>query len=201
MEAMAAVRRQGKARCIGVSNFNAEQIQRTLTTTSFQSNQILYNMFNRQPEEKDIPFCESQGIGVIAHTAMAHGFLSGRFKAGQRFAKDDYRSRLDRFTGDTFAQCLKVASRLEGVAKDKGISLVQLALAWILRKDAVSCLLTGAKRPSQINEQLNAPGTRFSSEELERISTILQDTPDLTSNSSRQTWFGQVKARIRGIFR
>jgi len=183
MEAMAAVREKGKARFIGVSNFNAEQVKRTLTITSFQSNQILYNMFNRQREAEDIPFCERQGIGVIAHTAMAHGLLSGRLQVGQKFAKDDYRSRLDRFKGDTFAQCLKVAASLEDFAKEKGISLVQLALAWILRKDAVSCLLTGAKRPSQIDEQLDAPGTTFSDEELERIDTILEDTPDLMSSA------------------
>lgn len=182
MDAMATVRAQGKARFIGVCNFNAGQIRRTLGITSFQSNQILYNMFCREREAEDIPSCEAEGIGVIAHTAMAHGLLSGRLKAGQKFTKDDYRSRLDRFKGRTFAQCLKVASRLEVVAQDKGITLVQLALAWILRKEAVSCLLAGAKRPSQIDEQLNAPGTKFSDEELSRIDEILKDAPDLMAS-------------------
>ena len=156
-------------------------------------------MFSRQKEVEDIPFCEAQGIGVIAHTAMAHGLLSGRFKVGQHFAKDDYRSRLDHFKGDTFAQFLHVAGRLEGVAKEKGISLVQLALAWILRKDTVSCLLTGAKRPSQIDEQLNAPGTTFSNEELARIGKILEDTPVLIS--SGQTWFARVLEKLRNRLR
>lgn len=183
MEAMAVVRQQGKARYVGVSNFNATQMARALTITSFQSNQVLYNMFSRQIEAEDISFCEKEGIGIIAHTAMAHGLLSGRFKIGQRFARDDYRSRLDHFRGDTFAHYLQVAERLDDVAKEKGISLAQLALAWILRKDAVSCLLTGAKRPSQINEQLDAPGTTFSTEELERIDTILQDAPVLTPST------------------
>lgn len=196
MEAMAAVRDQGKARHIGVSNFNAEQIQRALAITPFQSNQILYNMFSRQVEAADIPFCERHGIGVIAHTAMAHGFLSGRFRPGQKFAKDDYRSRLDRFKGDTFAQCLQIATKLESVANDKGISLVQLALAWILRKDAVSCLLAGAKRPSQIDEQLNAPNTKFSDEELERIDAILEDTPDLTA-SAKPSFAQSIVAFLR----
>ena len=177
MGAMAKIREQGKARYIGVSNFNAEQVRRTLTITSFQSNQILYNMFRREREAEDIPSCREQGVGVIAHTAMAHGLLAGRMKPGQKFARDDYRSRLDRFQGDTFERCLQVAGRLEEVARDKGISLVQLALAWILRTDAVSCLLTGAKRASQIDEQLNAPDTTFSDEELSRIGTILADAP------------------------
>jgi aryl-alcohol dehydrogenase-like predicted oxidoreductase len=183
MNAMATVRDQGKARFIGVSNFNADQMKRTLGITSVQSNQILYNMFCREREAEDIPYCGEQGIGVIAHTAMAHGLLSGRLKAGQKFAEDDYRSRLDRFKGRTFAQCLEVAGRLEGVAKDKGISLVQLALAWTLRNGAVSCLLAGAKRPSQIDEQLDAPGTRFSADELERIEEILKDAPDLMASA------------------
>ena len=185
MAAMAAVREQGKARFIGVSNFNADQVRRTLSLTGFQSNQILYNMFSRERETEDIPFCESQGVGIIAHTAIARGLLSGRLKAGQRFPKDDYRSQLDRFKGKTFEQCLLVAERLEEVAQDKGMNLVQLALAWILRKNAVSCLLTGAKRPSQIDEQLAAPGTTFSDAELERIETILKDAPDLTRTPKR----------------
>jgi aryl-alcohol dehydrogenase-like predicted oxidoreductase len=178
-EAMDLVRRQGKARYVGVSNFNASQIKRTLAIAPVQSNQILYNMLCREREVEDMPFCEAQGVGVIAHTAVAHGLLSGRLKIGQRFPKDDYRSRLDRFKGDTFAECLKIAARLEVVAQDKGISLLQLALAWILRRREVSSLLAGAKRPSQIDEQLSAHGTRFSEDELERIETILQDAPDL----------------------
>lgn len=177
MEAMARVRDEGKARFIGVSNFNAAQVKRTLGITSFQSNQVLYNMFRREREGEDIAFCEAQGVGIIAHTAMAHGLLSGRMKSGQKFAKDDYRSRLERFQGPVFEQCLQVAARLEGIARDKGISLAQLALAWILRKQAVSCLLAGAKRPSHIDEQLGAPGTAFSDEELQRIDAILQDVP------------------------
>jgi aryl-alcohol dehydrogenase-like predicted oxidoreductase len=177
MEAMARVREQGKARFIGVSNFNAEQVKRTLTITPFQSDQILYNMLRREKEVEDIPYCEAQGVGIIAHTAMAHGLLSGHLKPDQKFAKDDYRSRLDRFSGETYVQCLRVVGRLEEVARQKGIGLVQLALAWILRKDAVSCLLAGAKRPRQIDEQLNAPGTTFSNEELARIASILNDVP------------------------
>ena len=177
MGAMARVRDQGKARYIGVCNFNGEQVKRTLAITDFHSNQILYNMFRRETETEHIPSCEALGVGVIAHTAMAHGLLSGRMRSGQKFAKDDYRSRLDRFQGEVFEQCLQVAARLDGVAKDKGISLVQLALAWILRKNAVSSLLAGAKRPSQIDEQLAAPGIVFSDEELERIDSILEDVP------------------------
>jgi len=177
MGAMARVRDQGKARFIGVCNFNAEQVKRTLAITAFHSNQILYNMFRRETEAEHIPSCKAQGVGVIAHTAMAHGLLSGHMRSGQKFAKDDYRSRLDRFQGKVFEQCLQVAARLDGVAKDKGISLVQLALAWILRKDAVSSLLAGAKRPSQIDEQMTAPGMVFSDEELKRIDSILKDVP------------------------
>jgi aryl-alcohol dehydrogenase-like predicted oxidoreductase len=182
-EAMDSVRRQGKARYIGVSNFNASQIKRTLAIASIQSNQILYNMLCREREAEDLPFCEAQGVGVIAHTAVAHGLLAGRLKLGQRFPKDDYRSRLDRFKGDTFAECLKIAARLEVVAQDKGISLLQLALAWILRRTEVSSLLAGAKRPSQIDEQLDASGIRFSQDELDRIEMILRDAPDLLAPS------------------
>ena len=120
MGAMARVRDQGKARFIGVCNFNAEQVKRTLTITSFQSNQFLYNMFRREREAEDIPFCEAQVGGVIAHTALAHGLLSGRMRSGQKFARDDYRSRVDRFQGEVFEQCVQVAARLDGGRKRQG---------------------------------------------------------------------------------
>lgn len=178
MEAMAKVREQGKARCIGVSNFNAAQLDRTLGITSFNSNQVLYNMLSRGIEKEDIPFCREQGISVIAYSAMAHGMLSGRFKPGQQFAEDDWRSRGERFKGETFAKVLEIAGHLEEVARDKGIGMVQMALAWILREPAVASLLCGTKHAWQIDEQIGAAETMFTEEELGRIDAILEATPE-----------------------
>jgi aryl-alcohol dehydrogenase-like predicted oxidoreductase len=177
MEAMARVREQGKARYIGVSNFSAHQMARTLTITPFQSNQPLYNMLNRKIEAEDIPFCKAHGIGLVTYSAMAQGVLSGKYRAGHAFSEDDWRSRADKFKGDTFAQHVQIAGRLAEVAADKGVSLGQLAIAWILREEAVSCLLTGAKHPHQITEQLGALDVRLTDEDLARIDTILADAP------------------------
>lgn len=177
MGAMARLQEQGKTRFIGVSNFNAARMQEALRVARFHSNQPRYNLFDRQIEAEDIPFCERAGIGILAHSPLAKGLLTGRYASGHRFPDDDERARFPRFQGETFAQYLAVAERLKEVARDKGLSLVQLAIAWLLRLPAVTCVLVGGKDPEQVREHAGAAGVKFSDDELTRIETILKDAP------------------------
>ncbi len=175
---MARLQEQGKTRFIGVSNFNAGQMQQAFQVAPFHSNQPRYNMFDRQIEAEDIPFCERTGIGILAHSPLGKGLLTGRYGPGQQFPEDDERSRSPRFQGDLFAQYCTVAEQLKGVARDKNISLVQLAIAWILRLPASTCVLVGARNPEQVKEHVEAAEVRFNQEELERIDAILEETPE-----------------------
>ncbi len=177
MEAMARLQEQGKTRFIGVSNFNAGRMQEALQAARFHSNQPRYNAFDRQIEAEDIPFCEGAGIGILAHSPLAKGLLTGRYAPGHRFPEDDERARMPRFQGETFAQYLAVAERLKAVARDKGLSLVQLAIAWLLRLPTVTCVLVGGKDPDQVREHAGAAGVKFSDEERTRIEAILKDAP------------------------
>jgi aryl-alcohol dehydrogenase-like predicted oxidoreductase len=177
METMAQLQKEGKTRYIGVSNFNANQMRQALQVARFQSNQPRYNMFDRQIEAEDIPFCEREGIGILAHSPLAKGLLGGKYTSDTRFPDDDERSRMLRFQGETFARYLTVANRLKAVAQDKGISLVQLAIAWQLRLPAITCVLVGAKSPAQVEEHGKAAEVRFSDDELARIEAILANKP------------------------
>ena len=178
METMARLQEQGKVRYVGVSNFNAGQMQQAYGTAPFHSNQPRYNMFDRQIEAEDIPFCEQTGIGILAHSPLAKGLLTGRYRPGHTFPKDDERFERPRFQGALFARYLAVAEQLKAVAGDKGISLVQLAIAWILRLPAVTCVLVGAKNPEQVVEHVGAAEVAFSEEELARIEAILEQAPE-----------------------
>lgn len=178
METMARLQEEGKTRSIGVSNFNAEQMRQALQVARFHSNQPPYNMFYREIEQQDIPFCEREGIGILAHSPLAKGLLTGKYTPESTFPATDERSGSPRFQGETFARYLSVADRLKGVAHDKGISLVQLAIAWLLRLPAVTCVLVGAKHPAQVEEHVGAAGVTFSDDELARIEAILTDTPE-----------------------
>jgi len=178
METMARLQQEGKTRYIGVSNFNSKQMQQALQIARFHSNQPGYNMFDRQIEAEDIPFCEREGIGIVAHSPLAKGLLTGKYTPGHRFAADDERSGFPRFQGETFARYLAVSDQLKEVAHAKGLSLIQLAISWLLRLPAITCVLVGAKNPAQVEDHLGAVGVTFSDDELARIEEILADAPD-----------------------
>ena len=169
MGTMAGIRKQGKARFIGVSNFNTEQMQQAGGAASFQANQVCYNLIDRQIEAKDLPFCEQEGIGIIVHSPLAKGLLTGRYGPEHRFPADDERSGFPRFQGQRFSSYLAAAERLREVAAAKGISLVQLAVAWTLRQPTVSSVLVGVKSVEQLEEHLGAVEVTFSARELEQI--------------------------------
>lgn len=184
MEAMAQLQREGKIRYLGVSNFSVEQMRQALQVTRIHSNQPAYNMFDRAIEREELAFCTREGIGVLAHSALAKGLLTGKYTPEHTFPANDERSGMPRFQGDTFRRYLQVAEKLEEVAQDKGLTLVQLAIAWLLRLPSVTCVLVGAKNPEQVEEHAGAAGVSFSPDEFSEIERILQDvSPSPTASA------------------
>jgi aryl-alcohol dehydrogenase-like predicted oxidoreductase len=177
METLERLRQEGKARYIGVSNFGAAQMQQALDAVPYLSNQPRYNLFDREIEAQDIPFCADHGIGILAHSPLAKGLLTGKYRPDHQFPSDDERSGFPRFQGEAFRRSLEVAGQLQAIARDKGLSLVQLAVAWPLRLPAVTCVLVGAKNPDQVREPLAAAEVTFTPDELERIRQIVADVP------------------------
>ncbi|MDE2724046.1 MAG: aldo/keto reductase [Gemmatimonadota bacterium] len=177
METMARLQEQGKTRFIGVSNFNAAQMQQAYDIAPFHSNQPRYNMFDRNIEAEDLDFCRQTGIGILAHSPLGKGLLTGKYASGHVFSEDDERANSSRFQGDLFARYLAVADELQSVAADKNMTMVQLAIAWLLRREEVTCVLVGAKNPDQVKEHVGAADVDFSDGELECIEKILQHTP------------------------
>jgi aryl-alcohol dehydrogenase-like predicted oxidoreductase len=178
MEAMAQLQEEGRTRYLGVSNFDAAQMQEALKTARFHANQPRYNLFDRDIEAQDIPFCERHGIGILAHSPLAKGLLTGKYTAASTFPGDDERARIPRFQGETLARYLAVAEGLKDLAADKGLSLMQFAVAWLLRHPAVTCVLVGAKTPQQIEHHLGAVGVTFGDDELAHIETLLAGAPE-----------------------
>jgi aryl-alcohol dehydrogenase-like predicted oxidoreductase len=177
METLIDLQQQGKTRYIGVSNFNKKQMQKAWETSPFQSNQPVYNMIDRDIESADLPFCVERGIGILAHSTLAKGLLSGKYHPDHRFPSDDERSEFPRFQGDGFIGYIRLAERLGEVAHEKKISLLQLAIAWSLRLPAITSVLVGAKNPSQITDYLGAIMVRLCEEDLLYIDEILKDRP------------------------
>jgi aryl-alcohol dehydrogenase-like predicted oxidoreductase len=176
MAAMEALRREGKTRYIGVSNFDVPQMDAARSTAPIQSLQPRYNLLDREIEARIAPYCDREGIGILVHSPLAKGALTGRYGPGHVFPAEDERSHFPRFQGETFARIAAAAERLRcEVAEPRGISLVQLAVGWTLRLPAVSVCLVGAKNPAQVREHIGAQGWRLAPEELARVDTILAE--------------------------
>lgn len=177
MTIMAKLQEQGKIRFIGVSNFNAQQMETAYKIAPFHSSQPRYNMFDRHIETEDLAYCAQTGIGILAHSPLAKGLLTGKYTPDYQFPEDDERSQFPRFQGNLFAQYLAVTDLLKSIAHDKNCTMVQLAIAWILRRPEITCVLVGAKNADQVKDHLPAADITFSDDELKHIDTILQDTP------------------------
>jgi aryl-alcohol dehydrogenase-like predicted oxidoreductase len=173
MEEMRLLQQQGKVRHVGVSNFLPQHMTRAMKVCPIASNQVRYSLLFREIESGTVDFCREHGIGIIVHSPLAKGLLTGRYARSTTFPPDDERSGFPDFQGDLFARHLGKAIRLGEIAGEKGISLVQLAVAWTLRLPVVSCALVGAKSGRQLMEHLGAVGVTFTPSEENRINEIL----------------------------
>jgi aryl-alcohol dehydrogenase-like predicted oxidoreductase len=177
METMLSLQEEGKTRYIGVSNFNASQMEQAYAVAPFHSSQPRYNMVDRRVEAEDLPYCEEKGIGNLAHSPLAKGLLTGKYSADHTFPKDDERSGFPRFQGERFQHYCALTERLAVVAGNLELTMVQLSIAWCLRQPAVTTVLVGAKNPEQAADYLKAADVDLAADDVDRIEAILQDTP------------------------
>ncbi|MGQ0483246.1 MAG: aldo/keto reductase family protein [Pseudonocardia sp.] len=184
MQAFADVVRAGKAHYIGVSEWSAEQIRAGHTLASelgisLVSSQPQYSMLWRVIEDEVVPACEELGIGQIVWSPIAQGVLTGKYQPGRPLpegsrATDDKggADNVKRFLTD---ETLTRVQALAPIAADLGLSMAQLAVAWVLRNPNVSAALIGASRPEQVAENVKAAGVRIPDDVLARIDEALGD--------------------------
>ena len=174
LEAITELKEQGKIGYIGVSNFRVDQLKRALAAAPVVSNQINYNMFLRTPEKELFPFCKEHGVGIMVHSTLAKGYLSGKYDRNYRFPPDDERSGFAQYQGDNFNRYLDAVEDLKSIAGEKGWSLIELAIAWALRKPEVTTALVGIKKPSHIDKPLKAGDRSLSGADVEMIEAVLK---------------------------
>jgi len=172
VEALLEARASGRARHVGVSNFTVDQLDAAAALGPIQSLQPRFNVFDREPADSLIPYCHAHGIGVIVHSPLAKGLLTGKYRPGHVFADDDERSRFPRFQGEAFARYVAAADRLAAIAAAKGGTLVQLAIAWTLAHPGVTSCIVGARSPDQVEEQLGALDLELTTDDVAAIDRI-----------------------------
>jgi len=175
MEALTEVVRQGKARYIGFSEWTAEQIQAALDlpeVEKFVSSQPQYSMVWRVPEAEVIDLCARDGISQIVWSPLAQGVLTGKYRPGQpppagsRATSEQMNMFMDRARDDAV---LGAVQQLRPIAQQLGITMAQLALAWVLREPNVASAIIGASRPEQVEENAAASGIELDDELLAEI--------------------------------
>lgn len=176
--ALAALVDEGKVRHVGVSNFDAEQMAAFSSALPVETLQPPYHLFHRTVEESILPYAEANDIGVLVYGPLAHGLLSGALREDTHFDPGDWRSGSSDFRGDPFRCNLATAARLERFARDDlGISLSQLALAWVLANTAVDVAIVGIREPDHVNSAIVASEITLEPDALEHVDAILRQEP------------------------
>ncbi len=182
MAALSEVVRQGKARYLGFSEWSADQIRAALALVpqveKFVSSQPQYSLLYRVPEREVIPLCKENGISQIVWSPLAQGTLTGKYKpgeepaAGTRAASQQMGWAMDRFRDD---DVLRAVQSLLPIAEGLGITMAQLALAWVLREENVASAIVGASRPSQVEENAGGSGIELDEATLQAIDDAVAD--------------------------
>lgn len=180
--------RQGKVMYIGFSEWNADEISHALKIqdakgyTRFVSSQPQYSMLWRVIESKVDPVCRAEGIGHIVWSPIAQGALTGKYLPGKKppsgsraTDKKGGANMISRWMND---EVLTAVQRLKPIAEQEGLTLAQLAVAWVLNNPNVSSAIIGATKPAQIKENVKASGVKLSAETLKAIDNALGNLPE-----------------------
>lgn len=177
MGAMNDLKTEGKIRAIGVSNFSRSQLQEATGLARIDSLQPPYSLFWRHVERDAVPYCQQHDITILAYAPMAQGLLTGRFGPDHRFPKGDHRARNRLFRGENLDRCQKALDMLRPIAEQRGITLGQLALAWVCAQPR-TCAIAGARSAIQVRQNAGAADVSLSAEDLEALDHIGRTVTD-----------------------
>jgi aryl-alcohol dehydrogenase-like predicted oxidoreductase len=170
--AMADLVKQGKVRHLGLSEASPQTLRRAVKVHPIAALQTEYSLWSRDPEDEILPTCRGLGIGFVAYSPLGRGFLTGRFQRFEDFPEDDYRRFSPRFQGENFQKNLDLVRRVEELAKEKGCSASQLALAWVMAQGDDIVPIPGTKRRKYLEENAAAVDVELSKEDLRRIDEV-----------------------------
>ena len=168
---LAALKKEGKLRWIGVSNFNVNQLQRAQAIAPVTSLQPPYSLVSREVEPEVLPYCKQQNIGVIVYSPMASGLLTGSMtrERAAKFGKEDWRSGNPNFREPRLSKNLALVEELRAVGERHGRSPGEVAIAWTLLNPAVTGAIVGARSATQADGVMKAGDLRLTPEDVNQI--------------------------------
>lgn len=176
---MAQLKKEGKVRYIGVSNFNVEQMQRAERIAHVDTLQPPYSLIRPDVEKDVLRYCEQQDIGVVVYSPMMSGLLTGSMNPErvQKMPEDDWRKRNAEFQEPRLSHNLELANLLSEIGYPHNVPAGVVAIAWVLRNPVVTGAIVGGRRPQQIEDLVPAAEFRLSESELAQIDRFVEEHP------------------------
>jgi aryl-alcohol dehydrogenase-like predicted oxidoreductase len=170
--AMAELVTAGKVRFLGLSEAAPATIRRAHAVHPISALQTEYSLWSREPEDEILPTTRELGIGFVPYSPLGRGFLTGRFKSADDLPADDWRRNSPRFQGTNFQRNLDLVALIEQMARQKGCTTSQLALAWLLHRGEDIVPIPGTKRVKYLEENVGALAVTLTAADLRRIDEI-----------------------------
>jgi aryl-alcohol dehydrogenase-like predicted oxidoreductase len=171
--AMVRLKEEGKIRFLGLSEAAPATIRRANAAHPITAVQTELSLWSRDAEADVIPTVRELGIGYVAYSPLGRGFLTGQITSPEDFPEDDFRRFHPRFTGANFERNIQLVREVEGLAKDKGCTTAQLALAWVLAQGGDIVPIPGTKHVRYLDQNIGALDVTLSKDELDRLDAIL----------------------------
>jgi aryl-alcohol dehydrogenase-like predicted oxidoreductase len=170
--AMAKLVEEGKVRYIGLSEASAQTLRRASKVHKITALQTEYSLWSRDVEDEILATCRELGIGFVAYSPLGRGMLSGEIKKFEDLAEDDYRRHNPRYQGENFQKNLQLVEKVGEIARQKGVTPAQLALAWVLAQGQDIVPIPGTKRRKYLEQNAAATEIILSQEELAAIEAV-----------------------------
>jgi len=177
--ALNKLKEQGKIREFGVSNYNSHQLREALKHGAVVSDQVKYNLLERDIEKDELPACRQRGVGVIAYSPMAMGLLTGKVTVDRDFAASDIRSTNPLFSKANRQKVLDALEKVKPIAASQKAGFAALSVAWVLAQPGVTTALVGARNARQVAENVKAASIKLSEREAAEIRTVFAGLGDL----------------------
>lgn len=175
--AMAELVRAGKVRCLGLSEASPATLRRALAVHPIAALQSEYSLWTRDVEAELLPLCQEAGITLVPYSPLGRGFLTGAIRAVEQLAADDWRRGNPRFHGDNLKHNLALADGVRSLARARGCTPAQLALAWLMSRGPNVVPIPGTRSIARLDENAAAAHIVLSAAELRQIDELLAATP------------------------